>query len=292
VDITPTDIAGFAGAMCAAGLTPSDAIAPGRFHRFPGDGKRNGNTAGWCKLFNDGRGGVFGDFATGLVESWRAERPGPMRQSEREAFWRKVEESKAQAEAKQKKEQAQAARVASKRWEAATPARADHPYLVRKGIKAHGVRQDGDDLVAPMRDASGKLCSLQFIAPDGNKKFLPGGRVRGCYYAIGKLDGAVCVAEGLATAASIHEATECAVAATFNAGNLEPVAVALRDKLREKYGDELIIICADDDNRTTGNPGLAKATEAALAVGISARLAVPDFGNDRPQSPRRTTRHR
>jgi phage/plasmid primase-like uncharacterized protein len=272
----------FADAMRSAGLSPPDAIEPGRFHRFPGDGKVNGNTAGWAKLFDDGRGGVFGDFSTGLVESWQAEHPRPLRQSERKAFWRKVEESKAQAETKLKKEHEQAARIAAKRWHAATPARADHPYLVRKGVQAHGIRQDGDDLVIPMRDTSGKLCSLQFIAPDGSKKFLPGGRVRGCYYAIGNPDGTVCVAEGYATAATIHEATGCAVAAAFNAGNLEPVAVALRDKLHKKCEDELIVICADDDNRTIGNPGLTKATEAALAVGISARLAVPDFGNDRP----------
>src|SRR5947208_9082030 len=109
----------FRDAISAAGLSPPDNIEPARFHRFPGDGKRNGNTAGWCKLFDDGRGGIFGDFSTGLVETWQAERPQSLTPAEREAFQRKVKEGKAQAEVKRKAEQAQAARIALERWEAA-----------------------------------------------------------------------------------------------------------------------------------------------------------------------------
>jgi len=45
--------------------------------------------------------------------------------------------------------------------------------------------------------------------------------------------------------------------------NLEAVAVALR----AKYAALKIIIAADDDHLTDGNPGLSKAKAAALAVG-------------------------
>ena len=66
-------------------------------------------------------------------------------------------------------------------------------------------------LIIPMKIGR-SLHSLQFIAPNGEKRFLPGGRVRGCYYAVGATDGlkqhgVLCIAEGYATAASIHEAT-------------------------------------------------------------------------------------
>ena len=61
----------FHDAIRAAGLIPPDVIEPGRFYRFNGDGKRNGNTAGWCKLFADGEGGVYGDWSTGLSEYCR-----------------------------------------------------------------------------------------------------------------------------------------------------------------------------------------------------------------------------
>jgi putative DNA primase/helicase len=73
-----------------------------------------------------------------------------------------------------------------------------------------------------------ELHSLQFIGPEGDKRFLSGGRVSGCYLLIGKPDVTLCIAEGYATGASIHEAAGCAVAVAFNAGNLLPVARTLR----------------------------------------------------------------
>ena len=66
------------------------------------------------------------------------------------------------------------------------------------------------------------------------------------------------------------------MAVAFDAGNLEPVARALRAKFPELR----LILCADDDSGTPGNPGLTKATAAARAVG--GLVAVPDFGPDRP----------
>src|SRR5438552_12036393 len=99
--------AGFRNAIAERGLSPPDVIEPGNFHRFPGQGKRNGNTAGWCKLFDDGRGGIFGDFSTGFSETWQAERSHAMAPAEREAFRRRVEESKAQADAKRQVEYAE-----------------------------------------------------------------------------------------------------------------------------------------------------------------------------------------
>jgi putative DNA primase/helicase len=266
----------FRSAIRAAGLTPPDVIEPGRFHRFPGVGKRNGNKAGWCKLFDDGRGGIFGDFSTGADESWQAENPRPQTLAEREAFRRNVKEAKARAESKRKAEEAEARKRAAAIWDGATPASTDHPYLVAKGVKPHGIRQYGNDLVVPMREGA-ELHSLQTIGVDGEKRFLSCGRVRGCYFPIGKPDGTLCIAEGFATGASIHEATGYAVAVAFNAGNLEPVAVALRAKL----ADVRIVLCADDDYRTEGNPGIRDATKAARAVG--GLLALPNFGNNRPE---------
>ena len=99
----------------------------------------------------------------------------------------------------------------------------------------------------------------------------PGGRVKGCYHSIGKPAGVLIVCEGYATGASIHESTGHAVAVAFNAGNLPAVALALR----AKYPDLKIIVGADDDHLTDGNPGKAKATAAALAVG--GLVAVPSF---------------
>lgn len=146
-----------------------------------------------------------------------------------------------------------------------------HPYLVRKQVKAFGIRQYRNCLVIPLRDTLGVIHSLQFIDAEGNKRFLAGGAIAGNYHAIGKYQGTLCIAEGYATAATIYEATEHATAAAFNANNLKAVALSLRCK----FPKAKIILCADNDRFTFGNPGVVKAREAAIAVG--GYLTVPCF---------------
>lgn len=143
-------------------------------------------------------------------------------------------------------------------------------------MKAHGLRLHDGALVVPMRDGA-ELHSLQFIDAEGEKRFLAGGRVSGCYFPIGKPEAVLCIAEGYATGASIFEATGYAVAVAFNSGNLLPVARALR----AKFPDLRLILCADDDAATDGNPGVTKAREASQAV--AGFLAVPEFGAGRPE---------
>jgi len=181
-------------------------------------------------------------------------------------------------EAAKAREQAEAANKAAAIWKAAKPAPEDFSYLIRKSNKPNGARLHNDALVIPMR-ADGEIHSLQFIGPEGDKRFLTGGRVTGCYFSIGNPKGAValCIAEGFATGATIHEATGYPVAVAFNAGNLAAVAKAMRERFRELP----LILCADDDVATEGNPGKTKATEAARAVG--GLVTVPSFGDNRPE---------
>jgi len=268
---------GFREAIHAAGLEPPDTIEPGKMYRFPGAGKRNGNAAGWCKLFEDGLGGCFGDWSSDFAENWQARQDKPLSQSERAAFRRRVEETRKSAEAQRRQQYTDAAARAALIWAAATPANDDHPYLARKGIKANGARLHEGALVIPVR-AGGDLQSLQFINDDGTKRFLSGGQVSGGYFGIGTVKGAhaLCIAEGFATGATIHQATGYPVAVAFNAGNLEPVAKAMRHKLP----DLRIILCADDDADTEGNPGITKANHAAQVAG--GKVAVPRFGDERP----------
>ncbi len=266
----------FRAVISNAGLhPPSELIADGKLHRFASNGKRSDN-AGWYVLHDDGiPAGAFGDWRTGASETWRADmgrRLSPQEEAQHRARLAAVRRVR---EAEEGKRKAQAREKAATIWQAARPAADDHDYLRAKGVKAHGLRVHDGALVVPMRDGA-ELHSLQFIAGDGAKKFLTGGRVSGCYFSIGKPDGVLCIAEGYAKAASIHEATGNAVAVTFNAGNLVAVARALR----QKFAELRLIICADDDAKTEGNPGLIKARDAAQAV--SGLLAVPKFGDNRP----------
>jgi len=258
------------------GLDPPPHIEPGMFHKFPGLDKAPTNKAGWAKLLPDGRAGVFGDYSRGIKETWHAKRDTPMTPSEREEFNCQITEAIAQANSEREQKQKEVADKAASVWQAAQPAPADHPYLVRKGIKPHGLRIHEGCLVVPLRDGS-ELWSLQFIQDDGVKRFLSGGRKKGCYFSIGKLTGVLCIAEGFSTAASIYEATGHAVAVAMDKGNLRPVA----EKLRAKLPDVKIILCADDDAKTEGNPGLTGAIEAADSVG--GLVAIPDFADNRPE---------
>jgi len=164
-------------------------------------------------------------------------------------------------------------------WAHSPAAPGDHPYLVRKHIGAHGARAAGGRLILPLFDAAGTLHGLQSIAGDGEKRFLPGSKITGHWFLIGEAQPAApCyIAEGFATAATIHEAMGGQAAVAFNAGNLKPAAQALR----QQWPERPLVLCADDDTGTTGNPGLAAAREAARAVG--GRIAVPGFGADRPE---------
>ena len=88
--------------------------------------------------------------------------------------------------------------------------------------------------------------------------------------------GTLRIAEGMATAATIGSTLREPVVAAMNAGNLEPVAAAIKGR----YPRLQIIICGDNDHRTPGNPGLTKASEAAKKIG--GQLSYPTFcGNPR-----------
>ena len=269
----------FRDAIRSAGLEPPEMIeADGKLRRFASNGKRS-DDAGWYLLHGDGiPAGAFGDWRTGISETWRANIGRTLTPTEEAAHRRKWKTCGANAKRKKPGAKPRPRRRRQTICQAAQPARDDHPYLKRKGIKAHGARLHNGALVIPMRDG-GELHSLQFIGPDGEKRFLTGGRVAGCYFSIGavKESQTLCIAEGYATGATIHEATGYPVAVAFSAGNLEPVARALR----EKFPDLRLIICADDDVATEGNPGVTKATEAARSVG--GLVAIPDFGTDRPE---------
>lgn len=252
-------------------------VADGTIHRFRVPGDKPGTLNGWYVLHLDGiASGAFGSWKAGGSNTWSSRKPAdPM---EAELIRQRVEQAREQREADQTRRQIATASYAGTLWTEARPADPEHPYLTRKRIAPHRLRQSGDVLLVPLY-ADGYLCNLQRIAADGSKRFLSGGRVKGAYSPIGTLEPGqpLYVCEGWATGATIHAETGAAVACAMNAGNLKPVAQALR----AKYGDaQQIIIAGDDDRMTAGNPGRTAATAAALAIG--AEVAFPVWPTDAP----------
>lgn len=264
-----------ADAMRGAGLAPFkglDLVADGLLHRYRVESDKAGSKNGWYVLHCQPMlAGAFGSWKTSESHTWCEAGAKPPTPDEREALRRHLQGAQAAREAGQAAVHAEARAKAARLWRTARPATNAHPYLVRKGIFAMGIRRLRDMLLIPARDASGTLHTLQFIGPDGGKRFLTGGRIAGCYFSMGRLTDSLLLCEGYATGATLHQATGHSVAVAFNCGNLPAVARALR----AKFPALRIVVCADNDVNTRGNPGLKWAHEAAQAVG--GFVAVPRF---------------
>lgn len=279
----------FRAALSARGiLAPLEILADGVLHRCDTEGKGGKKDAAYLLHLDGIPAGGFENHRDGLGwENWRADIGRAITPAEEAANRARTEASRKQREAERASRHAEARERAGLILAEAYPG--EHPYLIKKHIKPFGVKVieaeqaraiahnlspelAGMLLVIPVR-VDGELTSLQFITADGIKRPLTGGKMAGGYHAIGTMKGAValCICEGFATGATIHEATGYPVAVAFSAGNLLAVAQAMR----AKFPDLPMILCADDD-LTAGNPGLTKATEAARAVG--GVVAVPDFG--------------
>lgn len=146
------------------------------------------------------------------------------------------------------------ARVADKAksiWKAASPA-SGHPYAKRKGVSDEGLKVDRHgNLLIPAYGPDGKISTIQMIPPteDGAKFFLKDGRKDGCYYPIGakgESKARIILCEGWATGRALRDATGLPVVVCFDAGNILPVALLLR----EKYPDAEFIFAADNDQWT------------------------------------------
>ena len=245
----------FRQTLQAAGLTPPDTLIPGKLHRCPSNGKRS-DTAGWCKLFPDGLGGTYGDFRSGLSETWQSRANDRMTQEERDAFRRQMEQARRERDAEEEKLHQEAMPGFLRLW---NQSRQDvdltHAYLAKKGgIRPFGIRQLGQALIVPVWGADKALHGLQFIQPDGSKKFKVGTRKAGSWCVL-KPEGIpptdwsiILVAEGWATAASLHTATGLPVFIAFDCGNLSAVAQAVRSQ----FPAARLLFCADDDAHGKG----------------------------------------
>lgn len=263
----------FRSAMIDAGLTPPDVIeADGQLHRFHVPGDKPVTRNGYYVLHLDGRpAGMFGSWKTGLRSTWVANGKRTSH-TEREAFAKLVEATKLKAQAERRAEHEARAIEARTEWAESEQADPAHPYLVKKAVKPHNLRQRDGLLIVPLLDAFGILWNVQRIAADGGKRFKPG-RAGGLLSPIGDLanPATILVCEGWATGATLHEETGYPVLCAMNAGNLLPVATAARSA----WASADLVIAADNDRFTQNNPGVTYATAAAKATG--ARLIVPEF---------------
>lgn len=275
--MSPDPISAFRSALEDAGLIPNEIIADGNLHRCPTRGKEHRKDGAYILHADPPISGWWQNYRTGASDTWTSGDQATLPEEERSRLRARIEADKKARQAEDVRRHANARNRAIHILEQARKAPQDHPYLVRKGITPVGELLVTSDkkLVIPVLDATNSLCSLQFITVTGEKKFLSGGKIQGCFFPIRGGDGPLHIVEGYATGATIHAATGETVLVAFDCGNLQAVAKAAR----QIYLDRSIILCADDDHATaieTGkNPGIDKATEAASS--INCLLAVPIF---------------
>jgi len=144
-----------------------------------------------------------------------------------------------------------------------------HKYADDKGLDTPGLKKYKGRLLIPAYNAAGEMSSLQQIDKAGKKKFLQGCTMSGCWYTMPG-DDVLVVAEGWATAKSIHMATgHTSIVAFSSSGfmNVPPL-------LRKKHPDARIVLAPDNDE---SQDAVKKATQAARKCGCE--IIVPEVSD-------------
>lgn len=275
VAISPTEE--FARTLKEAGLIVDEPLMDGQIHRVPVENGKSGAKDGAYCGYADGKPNGWGqNYKTGEQVKWLS--TGHVLTAEQKETLRNETAARlAERETERQAQQAKAKKRAYAKLMNASELSEEHPYLRDKGVEAFNLKQDrhGNLLVPGIDLQTGRIQTLQWIKPDGTKGFEEGCPQKGAAFAIPTLDdlrtGQILIAEGYATAATLHMATAQPVVVAFNALNLLPVA----EKLHEMYPQAEIVICADNDHHLQENIGIIKAQEAAQAVG--GKVVVPSF---------------
>ena len=191
----------------------------------------------------------------------------------------------AAAEAETEADRKAAAALAARLTEKARPA-TGNAYLTRKGFpgrecltlttlhKTGGVTYRAGDVVVPLYDDSGALVNVQLINADGLKRTLKGGQVKGaCHILDGKKEAGkrLWIAEGYATALTVHHLTGETVMVALSSVNL----LSLASLARHKYPACRIVIAADRDLNGDGQTKASAAAESCEGV-----VALPPVFGD------------
>ena len=252
-------------------VPPDEFICDGKLHTCGTLGKEKGTDARYLIHLDGMPVGFCMNWRTDERATWTSKREKELTQRERKVYLERTKLLKQQAQEDQAQRWAHAARIAKNIWDNCPQAPDHHPYLLRKQVPADCLRMDGDNrLVLPVLDEHGQLQSLNFIAADGSKRFLSGGRTAGGYFPVyaekSLEDAPLLIGEGYATTLSACISTGYAGLVAFNTGNLPQVA----KMARERYPCRTIVILADNDLERVAeigrNPGRIAAIKAAKAA--------------------------
>lgn len=246
-------------------------IVHGELTRISDPTDKPGKQSGWY-IFHQGDTvsvGIYGSWKQpDDKQVWYSKTENTLTFNERTQTAQKIKEAQEQQRIKREKEQESVSKEASILYTTLPDANDDVPYLKKKQVKAFpNTKMDGDKLVIPVI-YDNIITSTQTIYPDSFKRFMTGGKTKGCYFVLEGDDSIIYIAEGYATAASVAEATGNMVYVAFSAHNLYEVA----SYVKHKHGK--IIICGDNDDTCR-----TKATQIQESMAIEA-IFPPSEHND------------
>lgn len=275
-------------------IVTQSLIYDGKFHRIKVIGDKGGSLSGSYRYFDDGiPHGYFRNHRTGeeIKKSYPREESYESRLTPKELA--ALREEQLQRMERHKKEQEEQANIVAQNIAQLLhnlPSTLNNPsdYFIKKGISGtEYTYKDGNNLTwIPLYDKSGKITTVQTIAPDGSKRFFSGGKKHGSFHIINgyiNLQDTIIICEGYATGASIFESLKAynvkniSVVAAMDAGNILPVA----KDLKELFTNNLFVIACDNDYlsalKTGINPGVNYGEKAAQE--INAHVAIPQFAS-------------
>lgn len=251
-------------AMNQAGMECPYIVEDGNIHRF---GKSNN-----CWYISHGNYGAFGDWSAGISETWQQDKN--LSDAEYKKLQKQIQETRKTRNQKLAKQHNNIACKANSLWNSILyNENITHPYLSKKQVKPYGIKLHNGKLHIPLMDIDGKIWSLQTIGDDGTKRFLTGGKKKGCFFSIGNINDSseIFICEGYATGASIYEASNIPTIVTFDSGNLEPVIL----ELQKRYPNKKITICGDND--LWGDKNIGKDIAVKLASKYNFSYIIPKF---------------
>lgn len=288
--------------LAALGNAP-EVIEPGRLQRFATSDKR-GDSAGWCKMFTDLRGGVYGCNRAGMSETWRADRDPPMTRQQRAELAKQLAHATAEREVQRRQKWALNAERITRLWAQCVPLVPGDPvtlYLKRRGfagvwplpacLRLHRAlpywTENGEKLgafpalVAPLV-LGGQVVALHrtYLTADGRKADVP--TVKKLTGAAGPLAGAciplhksqrsmIGISEGIETALAAWCASGVPTVAAYSAGNLAA--------WQWPASAQRLVIFADNDR--AGREGADTLRARAHSAGIGCEVLTPsDEGAD------------
>ena len=223
-------------------------IIDGQIHRYRTSEDKRSQTSGAYCIWADGwPSGWIQDWRNGKAIHWSFKkekiRDGDFKSSLTNERIKQLEEISKKHQAEMQKQQESLHAGASERardiFEQLRPVDVTHPYLRNKGVKSYGLRVNSENnLAVPLKDIDGRFISIQWINPDGDKKFFPGASTKGAFFSVAldilkqksEAKKPILLGEGYATMATIYEITGCPCVAAMYCGNLFDVAKALKSK--------------------------------------------------------------